>query len=271
MTILEASTMSKFPARYTQLPNFEHEYAAIINRLNEGMYKTEVEDIIGTIKGSVIKNKYKHRTHLENLGLFKTNDSGFVIFSDVLKDIKFKKISLKKGLFILVKNNSELENIFKIIYNTGFFDKRINKKKLALILYKEYFSETAPATIERYLNQLISLFEIIGTEYLSMEVFQKDNIVSLETLNEFLQQLERFYIENVGEYGEVLALEKICMYFKNKFDITEDRVIEFLGQVFLDEGLKYKYTFVMLPVWSTESSAISIQGTLFTHLIIEFE
>ena len=264
--------MSKFPAKYTQLPNFEHEYIEIINRIKEGMDKKDLEEMIGIIKGSIIKNKYKHRTHLENLGLFKTNMAGEIIFSDVLKDIKSKKISYKEGLLILLKNNNDFKRIFNIINKTGYFEGNLTKKELALILHNEYFYDTADSTIERYLNQFLSLFEIIGIFVIKKSLtLETEILVSSLELNDFLKKLETIYLSNVGDYGEALAIEKICKCFIERYGIEEEDVIEKLAQVNQNIDLKYKYTFLMLPVWSTPARIVKIQDTLFTHLIIEFE
>ncbi|MBG9942317.1 hypothetical protein ABE237_29235 [Brevibacillus formosus] len=263
--------MSKFPARYTQLPNFEHEYLEIINRIQDGMYKSEVEKIISEIKGSILKNRYKHRTHLENVGFFTTGKDGEISLSEITMKIKGKKISIKEGLLLLIIQNQELIEIFRMVDSTRFFDGEITKRELAKSLHNKHFPNTPEATIDRYLNQLISLYQIVGHERIrnALPFIQEQHYNSLK-YNKVLAEIEKFYISEVRDYGEVLALEKISLHLKDKYFFSEDDLLKFWETFYLDEKIKYKFTLITLPIWSTNYKGIKIIETIFTHLIIEF-
>ncbi|WP_242282361.1 hypothetical protein [Bacillus cereus group sp. BfR-BA-01346] len=266
--------MKKFTAKYTQLPNFEHEYMEIINYIYDGIPKEEVENFISGIKGSVIKAKYKHRTHLENLGLFYTNKDGGVYLSPYASAIKSGAMTLKAGLLEISLQNHEIINLFMIIERTGYFQNKVNKKSLASYLNENFYLGTDANTIYRYLREIINLFNIIGIENFKQALKIEDSHILVNNDDfGFIKaslNIEKYYLKCCNGYGEPIAIEEILSEIQKGNEILAFNEEKFLYWLFSDLDNKYKFTFVKLPNWSTESKSYEISGNLYTHLIIEY-
>lgn len=266
----------KFPAKYTQLPNYDYEYIAIIYKAWSGISKIDFEDMVSEVKKSSFKNKYKHRTHLENLGLIFTKDNR-VYLTEVGEKIKSNKVSLADGLRTLVVKNDELSRIFKEIQLTGYFNKKIEKRELCILLHNQIYNETPVATLSRYLVPLTSLFNIAKMNYNNIyELSNGEEKTKRENKKEFsnekiLKDIEKVYIEETGAYGEVIAIEKIENLLKLRYSYTKKRIQEVWKHIYENINLRYKYNLIILPIWGTKYKRITINGQSFTHIIINGE
>ncbi|MBY6790529.1 hypothetical protein HYH43_13910 [Clostridium botulinum] len=259
----------KFPAKYSQLPNYDYEYYKIINEINYRISKSEFENIVAGIKNSRIKDKYKHRTHLENLGLICT-ENNFVYLSDIGNKINSKQISMEKGLRYLVEENRDLSLIFDYMISINYFKNNISKNKLVEMLHKEIYMETAVSTISRYIIPIINLFYISNLNRSSENEIYKEkqennNIANLEN---WLRILERVYLEIGNEYGKVVAIEKIEKRLNSKYKMEKSNIVFMWKCIYNNINLRYKYNLLTLPSWGTRYKGVILGGEIFTHLII---
>lgn len=264
----------KFPANYSQLPNYDYEYMKILYKTEDGITKNEFQDMVAEIKKSSFKNKYKHRTHLENLGLIYTKTNN-VYLTQIGENIKVNEISLSEGLKILIINNNELLRILKEMQLTGYCNNEIKKKELSEKLHNEIYNETPINTISRYIVPIINLFNI--AKMLNYEFEIEDSchnfILKKENENTFsyeniLKYIEKSYIEITGEYGKVVAIEKIENILKTKYNFNKNEIKDVWMYIYININLRYKYNLITLPSWGTQYKRVILKGQSFTHIII---
>lgn len=258
----------KFPAKYSQLPNYDYEYYKIIREINYKINKNDFENIVSNIKNSKIKDKYKHRTNLENLGLI-SMENDMVDLTDVGRDVRIKKISMEEGLRILISQNRELVFIFNQIKLTGYFNNIVSKKELVNEIHEKIYNETAKATIGRYIVPIINLFEI--SNYREFEInapIIESKKVIKETPERMLEKLEKAYLSISGEYEKVTALEKIEKALKNEYKLSKTQIVCMWENIYDNINLRYKYNLITLPSWGTKYKGIKLRGQIFTHIII---
>lgn len=260
----------KFPAKYSQLPNYDYEYYKIISEIDYGISKGEFENIVAKIKNSNIKDKYKHRTHLENLGLVYSKNNNMYL-SSVGENIKCKNISMVVGLKILISKNNELLKIFKEIQLLGYFNRSLPKKELVKLLHYNVYNETAIPTISRYITPIINLFDISNFENYVQE--NNNNIKlkknsDISNINIILKYVEDIYLKISGEYGKVIALEKIENVLKTEYKLNKDKISYIWKEIYDNINLRYKYNLITVPSWGTKYKGIILGGQLFTHILI---
>lgn len=264
----------KFPAKYSQLPNYDYEYIKILHETNDGMNKNQFDDMVAEIKKASFKNKYKHRTHLENLGLIYTKANN-VYLSVIGKAIKSNKISLSEGLKTLIIDNNELLRILKEMQLCGYFNNAIQKKELSEILHNKIYNETTIDTISRYIVPIINLFNIAQISNYESEIkniynnikSSKENIEIFDYEN-ILQYIEKVYIEIADEYGKVVAIEKINNILNTKYYFNKNNINDTWKYIYNNINLRFKYNLITLPSWGTKYKRIIINGQSFTHIII---
>lgn len=258
----------KFPAKYSQLPNYDYEYYKIIKEINYKINKNDFENIVSNIKNAQIKDKYKHRTNLENLGLVFTKD-GMVDLTDIGKMIRIKKISMEKGLRTLISQNHELVFIFNQIELTGYFNNIISKKELVNELHERIYRETAKATLGRYIVPIINLFEISNYKefQINAPIIVEKKVIK-ETPERMLEKLEKAYLSISGEYEKVIALEKIDKVLITEYKLSKTQIICMWENIYDNINLRYKFNLITLPSWGTKYKGVKLRGQIFTHIII---
>lgn len=259
--------MNKITAKFTQLPNFEHEYIEILNRFKDGMSEREIEDMVSQVKGSVLASRYKHRTHLYNLGFFTKDDFGNMQLSYTIKQVKEKKCPLSDALLELVLNNEELLTLFKQIDSFAYFEGKCSRTQLAKELNAEYYCDSPPKTIERYLGQILKLFFIIGPDQIKRKLDKSD--VFIDGYNLFTQGIIKLMNESFpNQYRKTMPIEQINNYLLD-LNLSKDEIAEYWNNLFHDKKFKYIFTFITLPNWATKSKGLRIGKNYFTHLIFE--
>lgn len=274
--------MLKFPAKYTQIPNYPLEYLEILEKFEEGITKVEFEEMVSQIKQSRFKHKYKYLTHLTNLGLFEVID-GKVYLSSIGVAIKKKELALDEGLRIIINENDDLCSLAKLFFDSGYFTHR-NKNILCEFLQSRVYGRTEYNTLMRYLTPIINLFNIAkinestfsfgSNTSLEKQTTDKENYQDYSdsrNINEFesaLKEVEKFYVCNVENYGDVLALQKIEKMLMERFDYSKKNVMDIWKAMYKSSDTKYNYLFTTIPTWSTKYKKVIINGQSFTHLII---
>ena len=263
----------KFPANYTQIPNYEIEYKEILENFSNGMNKDLFENMVAEIKKSRFKSKYKYRTHLQNLGIILTIGNK-VFLTPIADKIKIKEISLDEGLRILIWQNSDLKFLLEMFIKYNYFNNK-DKKYLCNMLYKYVFIETPENTISRYLTPIINLFNISKINlYLNFyeqnynKEFSEEHSIDTEEYFKTLKSIENFYLENVLNYGDVLAIEKVEKFLRNNYSYSKEKVANLWNKMYYDANRHYSYMFTTIPNWGTKYKKIIIDGQAFTHLIL---
>ena len=258
----------KFPAKYSQLPNYDYEYYKIIKDINYKINKNDFENIVSNIKNAKTKDKYKHRTNLENLGLIST-ENGMVDLTDIGQMIRIKKISMEKGLRTLISQNHELVFIFNQIKLTGYFNNIISKKDLINELHEKIYKETTKATIGRYIVPIINLFEISNyKEFETNTSIVAEKKIIKETQEKNLDKLEKAYLSISREYEKVIALEKIEKILITEYKLNKKQIVCMWKNIYDNINLRYKFNLITLPSWGTKYKGIKLRGQIFTHIII---
>ncbi|MGJ8742322.1 hypothetical protein [Clostridium botulinum] len=271
--------MNKFTAKYALLPSTKSQYNKIINLIINGMNKKDADDLISNIKLSAIKFKYKHRTSLEHLGLL-ISIKDKVYLSEIAMKIKNKEISLEKGLRDLIDKNQELVWIFDFMLKNEYINGKKTKKEMIEILHNDYFCDTPASTLGRYLNPILKLFDISEYSLFNEGKINNDIINKKDKINEekyeilnkiygnMLIEVQKLYLKEVKEYGEVLSIEKISNMLKNKFELDRKIIENFWRKMYNDSNKRFRYIFTTLPYWGTKNKSILINGQTFTHIIL---
>ncbi|WP_026881734.1 hypothetical protein [Clostridium akagii] len=249
--------MISAPSRYAHLPTKEEDYKYIIDKIDNGMFVENVDDIIAESKSrKTVKHNY--RTNLKNLGLFTysiLNGKKIIELNNNVYLYKKNIISLRELLKVIIENNKELMDIKQLSEKNGIFDFKL--ESIAILLNSQ-FPNRGYDNILRWFRPVVFLLVYV---YLDDKAFVND--IYLKSL----EAIQNEYFNIASDYGEPVAIEEIELKIMKKY--PKLNVIDMWNKVYSDENLEYKLSFITFPSWFTEHKHLIINGKVFTHIRIK--